>query len=556
MSGAHLRIWGALLCAALMLIPVAEAQHNRTTPAREVTPGREYAQTLRNAQALVRQGHFDQGIAMLEELNRVHPHDQRIITTLGAAHEASGAYLRAAALYQAELQGTASRSADIWIRLANAYRRGGRGPDAAATLLEAVRQRPSWARSLYDQFELLATDSLFGTSALDTLESLGADPQAPSAWRATLAHVYVVMGRYEDGLALLMRGDREERTAGRASFELARTLARRGESLPALAAFDSVLTLSPPAGIAEESLFERAKILQVLGQPLAAVAAYQEQIERYPRGSLAMRGRLNAAALQMSALGDLGGAREAYIGILNLTGSQRERQSKANRKIHSEALLALGECALRAGDFDEADSTLARIGRTEAHQEIREQAAFERAEILFYQGRFPDAEDAYYRLTDHYPTGPWVNDALGRALLMGEFAQTSGAALSQFARVRYRERIGDRAGALELCAAALGDSAAAPMRAHFRFAEIRINTELAHFALVDSAVTLMLADDADSPLTPQALYLAAEVAEQIPERIERSAEYYETIVLRYPNSIEARRARNRLRALRDAREAS
>lgn len=545
-----------LILAAVFLMPLAGAQHNGGTQTREVAPGQEYMMTLRNAQGLVRQGHFEQGIVMLEELNRAHPHDRRIIMTLGAAYEASGAYLKAAALYEAELLGQANRNADVWIRLANAYRRGGRGSEAAATLLEAIRKRPTWARSLYDQFEILATDSLYGTTALDTLEVLCRAPQAPSAWRGTLAHIYVVLGRYAEGLALLMRSDREAGTAGRASFELARTLARRGENQAALAAFDSVLTLSPPAGIAEESLFERGKILTELDRAAEAVATYQELIAEHPRGSLAMRARLNAAELQMSVLGDLAGARQAYVAILNLTASQNGRQPKANRQIHSEAMLALGECALRAGDFEQADSTWARIEQAGAHKEIREQAAFERAEILFYQGRFGEAEEAYYKLTDHYPTGPWVNDALGRALLLGEFAQASGEALGQYARVHFRERIGDRRGALELCTAALADSAAIPLRAYFRFAEIRMLLALEGFAAADSTLALMLAEDGGSRLTPQALYLAAEVAAQSPASAERAAEYYEAIVLRYPDSIEARRARNRLRAMRAAQEAS
>lgn len=532
-----------LILAIALIAPPAFAQRTRRHPKPDPVE-----RELRSVRQMLKQAQPERAIGRLETLRADHPHDLRVVLLLGTAYENMGAHLKAAGIYRDEIDRSRAANVDLWIRLAGAYRGGGQGLEAMNTLLEAVRRRPGCMWRVMDQFELAVTDSAAGDAALEALRTEALSPDAPTSWREALAHVYVVTGAHEEALGLLILVDRERKARGRLIFQLAITISRRGEPQVALAAFDSVLALPPAPGIAEEAWFEKAKLLEEMERYADAAAAYEEQIEQFPNGALAMRARLRRAALLMDPVGDIEAAREAYGLILDLTekGSQR----KAQRPIRAEALFALGKCALHSGDFEEADSTFSRLEREAVQSAAKEQAAYERAEIRLYQGRFAEAEQAYYQLTDHYPAGKWVNDALARILLLGEFGTTAAPALKTYALALYEQRIGAHEKALSRCRGSLSDSANAALRGHLRAEEIRICGRLNRWADADSSLALLLEEDPESRLCPVVLLWMAGQAEGQDGRNDRAAEFYEQVILRYPGSLEAKRARARLRALR------
>jgi tetratricopeptide (TPR) repeat protein len=534
-----------MLLGALGFIMIAGASAQQSSRRVVRAP---LEQSLSAARRLLRQGHDEQGIQKLEELRDAHPGDLRVVLALGAAYNSVGEYLKAAELYRAEIERSSGRNADLWVQLADSQRRAGQGREAIETLFEALRRKSAWARRLADQFELAVTDSITGSEALTAMRSKAHESGAPRAWREALGQAYVVRGDFGEAISLLTALEREKQATGEVLFKLATSLARRGEPGAALAAFDSVLALTSNAGTAEETWFEKAEILAGLERPAEAAAAYGEMIHRFPRGNLAMRGRLRRGALLMGPLGDLGGARAAFQEVLDQTGGPRRGGPLS--AIRGEALLGLGECALRSEDFALADTTYAQVEQEAVRTVTKEQAAYERAEILFYQGQFPEAEEAYYQLTDHYRNGQWVNDALDRALLLGEFALSSGPALTTYARVAYKRRLGAVAEGLALCRTALGDTTETALRAHLRLQEIQLCGELLQWAAADSALALLLAEDAGSRIVPIALFWMATAAEACPQRRHLAAQFYEDVILCCSDSLEARRARVRLRDLR------
>jgi tetratricopeptide (TPR) repeat protein len=494
-------------------------------------------------------GRATQAIAQLERLHARYPGDLRVIVALADAYARGGEPLKAADALQSEIARSGAREPDLWAHLAMAYQLAGRGADATETLLAALQLTPDWLDRMQDQFEIAVTDSASGEAAMERLRRRALESGAPTVWREALAHVLLVTGRFEEAVGLVAAVDREKQARGRGLSELARAVARRGDPAVALAVFDSLLAHKPDAGEAEEAWFERGRLLERLGRPTEALASYETLARDFPRGNLAIQARLRAAAVQRGSLRDTAGARAAYRQILaEAPADSRNRLFKA---IREEALLGLGECALQDGAFPEAESTFAALEGEAVQTSAKEHAAFERAELLFYSGRFADAEEAYYQLTDHYPAGEWVNDALGRALLLGEFGATAGVSLEAYAGVLYRERVGASEDALRLCREALRDTVHVEMRAYLRLEEIRITAGLGRWTEADAALALLLEQDPGSRVAPVALHLVATQAEAVPERRDRALELYEQVILRYPNSLEARQARSRLQALRE-----
>ena len=502
--------------------------------------------SLLTTRRMIEQGQLEEAITMLEAMLVDHPTDPRLILTLGEAYTRAGSHADAIELYRAQIERVGLANSEAWLRLVDACRQDGRGEEAMETLLEAIRRRPVWRGRLLDQFELVVTDSATSVEGYATLRQHATASDAPAIWRDVLAHVQVLTGHYEAALALLTRLDRDERAGGRRIFQLAQTLARRGEARFALAAFDSVLAQSPDPGLAEESWFEKAGLLVNEGRNVEAAAAYRTQFTTYPQGPLALRGRLKHAALLKDTMRDIPAAREAYTAILEMT--RREAAPKSLRTIRDEAMLALGECALLTGDFAEADTVFAQLEATALRARTQEHAAYERAEILFYQGEFVAAEGAYFELTDRYPAGHWVNDALSRVLLLGEFGTRDPQALIPYAQIQYQRRIGGLERALALCREVLADTTQVLMRAHVRADEIRTAGDLGRWNEAEQALARLLEEDPGSRVCPAVLFWMGERA--IGERAARSQECYEQVILRYPDSLPARRARARLAELR------
>ncbi len=538
-----------LLGALLVATAPCAAQTSRGASRRDPLD-----RALHSAQTLLRHRQIDEAIQLLEKLHETHPSDGRVRLSLGAAYKRAGRYDEAAVLYRQEIERTEGRDASTWIQLADAERLGGRGALAITTLLEALRRHPAWARRFRDQFELATMDTLAGAEAFGTLRTQAASPEAPPVWRDALAHVYVVHGEYAQAIDIMMQLEREKRSSAQPLLRLARTLADRADPATALAAYDSVLALDPKRAVAEEAWFGKGRILEQSARPVEAAATYAEQVRRYPQGTLAARAHLQRAALLVGSLDDLAGARESYAAILETIGPKPGK--KTDRAMREEALLGVGECDLRAGEFVNADSTFAKLERDGIKSATRERAAFERAEILFYQGKFVEAEELYYNLTDNHTGGVWVNDALERVLLLGEFGLQSGTALQTYAQVRYHRRVGEPEEALRLSRGGVKSPGQAAMRDYLRFEELQLCGELGRWAEADSVLALLLEADAPSRRAPQAILWAAEAAMALPERHELAAGYFEDVIVRYPDSLEARVARRALRELRSGGESS
>lgn len=544
----RLRVGLLLLFLVTLLAGSAAAQRSARTP-----PGDRIDLVLRQSQALLRRGDTAAAIELLEPLLAEHPREKRLAIALAEAHLRAGEPRIAAARIEEALHQHRLRDLDLWVLLSRAYRQDGDGPQAVSALLSALRERPAWAARLRDDFELLVSDSLVGEAALESFSGLALASNAPDAWREILAHLYVVSGRDAEALALVAELDRSHGADGRQLFLLARTLADRGIPELALAAFDSVLAAGADADLACECGYERGRLLERLERFAAAVAAYARAVDQQPDRPLGLRASLRRGELLLTELGERAAAESLYTDLLARTADRAT--VRQIRPLREEARLGLAECALQAGDFALGAERFAALEESALRAELRERAAFERAEMLFYAGDFAGAETAYYDLTDRYPQGSWVNDALARVLLLGEQV-ASGGALKTYARCQYLARTGQRDSALAVCRGGLSVNSQTSLRPVLRLALVELLLAAGRLAEADSTAAHLLALDPQSRETPAALLQLAQAFEGRGAEAERARECYETLVLQYPDSWEARRARARLDVLRTGEEPS
>ena len=501
---------------------------------------------LREAENLLRAGRAPEAVPILERLNEERPGDSRVLVLLTQAYLRSGKDDEAIALCRAQAEATGDRDPHAWMQLARCCIQAGRGREAVEALLGCLRDRPSWVMRLVDPLELAVSDSLAGSEAMAALEAAVAGEDAPAAWKEALGHIYATTGREPEAVALLVEADRAQERHGELLLPLARTLSKRGVPGTALAAYDSVLALDPQPGTAEDVWFEKAELLASLDRPREAVEAYAEGERLFPRGPLALRAAIARADLLMGPLRDLEAARQAYETVLAAASARPRRERQ--QALVDRARLALAECALRGEDFTEAARRYEELAAGASQSALREQAAFQLAEMLFFDGKFQEAEEAYYRLTDQYPQGAWVNDAFRRVLLLGE--TQAGPGVLDYARTEYLRSAGRTGEALARCREGLAGGPGDLLRAELRFQELRLVAALGDWAAADSSLARLIVEESTSRVAPAALLWMGEQAEAVAQRHAQAAACYERVLLEYPSSFEARRARARLRALR------
>jgi tetratricopeptide (TPR) repeat protein len=548
----------ALAVALTVALAVALAVGLAPAPARAQAQAPVLARphslqdAMHQAELLLRQGQTGPATELLERLRAEAPDDARLVVLLGRAYERGGASDRAIALYEEALAGFARDDLGLWIELSRARQLAGQGAEAVEALLRCTRAHPAWGPDLVDRFELLVSDSTAGPAALRALEQAAGADDVPLAWLEILGNVYATTGQSERSLELLMRLERRQPGDGRLVLNLAKTLARSDRPQLALAAYDSLFTLPAPPDALEEGWFEKAGVLADLGRTPEAIEAYRTIEERFPRGTLAPRAALTRANLTLTT-GDLAAARVIFAELLERADAQPRRADLG--QVRDETRLGLAECALRQGDFAAAREVYADLAQAATRAELRERAAFEQAELLFYEGRLPEAEAGYYALTDAFRQGDCVNDALARILLLGEHS-SAGDALKAYAAIAYRERIGEPDSALTLCRATLAAYPDLPLRAELRAVETRLLGRAQRWAEADSALAQLLAQDPRQRAAARALLTLAEAGWPVPDRREVSRAYLERLVLEYPDAPEARRARGLLAQQRRADEHS
>lgn len=253
---------------------------------------------------------------------------------------------------------------------------------------------------------------------------------------------------------------------------------------------------------------------------------------------------LRVARLQSEELDESEDAIETLLQIRN--------EYPTFRSIHEAALLQ-GDIHLRRGEIERARSLYAATAEStisgDEGNRYRDLSSLRLAEILFFQGEFKDAADAFLGLTNN-PASDAANDALGYLFLIQENMEKNEARLKLYANGKFlllQRKWEESIAEMDRVVVAGGEGGLAE-NALLAKAQAQEGT-----GEVSNAVATLLVLHSSLPdgvLADRALFHAAELSEAKLGDRAKSLELYTRLLTDYPTSSFVERARLRIRSLR------
>ncbi len=332
---------------------------------------------------------------------------------------------------------TGAERDDARFGLGNAWLSVGRYREARGAFDDFLKEAPKDSRALSARFRLGELSYLLGdlTAARGALEAFtGAKIDHPSlelAWTYLgdtcfgLEDLPGAKVAYERSLAAYPQG----RTADRARYGLARTLASSGESDRALGLLNEIVKKGSPEWV-DRCWLQIGLIKESAGRLPEAVEAFSTLERVAPKSGLRAEGQLHRGM----ALAGLGRAGEAVELLRPLAANGPE-------SLAPRAALELATIELASKHPEDALSTLESALKRYPKSQAAPVLQFRSAEALQRQKRPAEAEARFLKMAEEYPDDAWADDAMLRAaqsaLERGD--STTVGKLSVAFRARFRE---------------------------------------------------------------------------------------------------------------------
>ncbi len=340
-------------------------------------------------------------------------------------------------------------------------------------------------------------------------------------------------GNVDAAIAAYEEADRRGKTEGLLLLELSRKISvSYPEKMAALAAgYEKLYPKSPDL---YQILFLLARAQSALGQFLPARASYARIAATSPLPEDRSAALLKTARLFLENLA-LPDSALAYFGKVEKFANPLARQELAVKK--GQALAALG-------NFEEARKTL--LGPSGWNFGWAEQKDFLLAEWEFYFLNFDEAEKKYNALTDAYPRGERVNDALRRIALLKLMGKAKDSPLAVYAAIlkdlaQFKENF-----AQEKITALEGTDPALAADALLSWGIYLVERQKIIEAV--SAFEKIRTQYSQTAQAPLALEKLGELTE-LKKEPERAKSYYSELLENYPDAINVEGVRGKLRRL-------
>ena len=428
---------------------------------------------------------------------------------------------------------------------------------AADLYLDALADRPDATAGVRGLFRRM----LPGTGAPDALRAAVDRAQTRDplnrAYRELASFLALERGDFDaalDGIRALDRLDRED---GQSLLAFAQAAEAAGARDAARRALDEVLARHADGPVAPDALVARAGLLERQARAAAERAPAPTPLADAARTDLtAFRERSPGhpaapqAALTLARL-----TRDVYLDYATSEALLAEAADGPNTEVAAEARLDLGDVAVRAGRLDEARERFGAVDETLGTGRLAEQARFELALLDFYEGYVFSAL-ARVEAIDENTAADATNDAIALRVTLNENAGEPGSAdstnatLKAYAAASLLVRQGRDARALtalDSLGTAVGDG---PLADEILFLSARAQRRLGRPADAVATLDRLAADVPLSFFCDRALVVQADIAEQ--DLADRPAAMVRLAALleRYPGSLFAPDARERLRAMR------
>jgi tetratricopeptide (TPR) repeat protein len=507
---------------------------------------------------LLRANRPDDATAAFDRALALGPADEATLRMVSDALSAARRYAEAAAILERGRDALGQPDAFRFERAA-LYAEAQDYGRAADLYLDALAERPEATAGVRARLRRM----LPGTGAPEALRAAVDRAQTRDplnrAYRELASFLALERGDFDaalDGIRALDRLDRED---GQSLLAFAQAAEAAGARDAARRALDEILARHPDGMVAPDALVARAGLLERQSRaaaerapaptPLADAArtdltAFREHSPGHPAAA--------QAALTLARL-----TRDVYLDYPASEALLAEAADGPNTEVAAEARLDLGDVAVRAGRLDEARERFGAIDETLGTGRLAEQARFELALLDFYEGYVFSAL-ARVEAIDENTAADATNDAIALRVTLNENAGEPGSAdstnatLKAYAAASLLVRQGRDARALatlDSLGQAVGDG---PLADEILFLSARAQRRLGRPAEAVATLDRLAADVPLSFFCDRALVVQADIAEQDladrPAAMARLA----TLLDRYPGSLFAPDARERLRALRAA----
>ncbi len=513
---------------------------------------------LAEARGLIRLGKQDEAIAKLRPLYQQYPSEWRVVQLLGWALAAKEDRAGAIALYLE----AAGRVPEPMMPLVEAERLSREGDDwtQALQLCLDIRERfPDAQAWVSDELESLIRTDRIGEAAMQALEDAVRKHPGDRTLQELAIQGLLFHGRTDRAVEQAAALDREQKARGATLLRVSRLAADKGNPDAALAGYDRILKEYPDSPVKDEVLFLRAEALRAAGRAQESLAAYDAASGAAPGKGIgkasgsspfAARARLEKARVLANDLHRTQQALEAYQAVLQDLGPRPDPHAA------EEVRLAMADCYVSLGNPAEATklyAALADSANGAADPKVRAQAMFQVGEMLFYQGKLKEANDAWYKLADRAPRSPVVNNALERILLLGEKSDNGGVPVTALGQAEYQRRLGNMEKGLKLVDDAVGQFPASRAVDALERERVLLLLDLGRLDEARTAADTLASRFPESPLASRTLFELAGRIAATPDGAASARSIYMMILLHFPDSLEAADARSALQKMEQAR---
>lgn len=524
-----------LACALLVATPIEAREPRPTKDAIELG--------LTEVRSLIRIGRIEDALTKLGALHQANPNHPKVVLEYGRRLSELGRLQEAIALYRTSLA-SIEEAGPILIDLERLYREAGDWDQALAVCLEYQTRLGDRGQWVENEVESLIRSDRLGKEAVEQIgAALRSDPKEPGLGRLWILALFHA-GQSERALNEATALDQTEGGKRDHVYRLSMVALDKNAFTDALLAFDVILAGAPTPGRRDEVLYRKAQVQRKLRRLDECLATFDQLLASGGDGKQARSARLEKAQILAHELHRRDEALRAYQDLLS---SLRPDRRKDDAELFDDVRLAMAECHVLEGRPDAAAELYAQLADSSSSDDVRSEAMYQQAEMLFYQGEFDPAQEAYYKLTDLYPRARWVNDALQRILQLGENRDQGGAPLEALAQAAYQRRLGYVEKALGLVREAIEAHPGARAVDDLWLARVALHLDLGRTPEARAAADTLAAGFPASPLAPRALRMVADAFARDPRNAAEADALYERIVLQFPQSIEAPAARASLK---------
>jgi len=369
------------------------------------------------------------------------------------------------------------------------------------------------------------------------------DHQLATTMRRLLASLSFRARRWSEALEQYRQLDRQGER-GHELLEFARLLGFEGEHRMAYQAYGELLALSPDRGVATEALMGKGQAAMASELPDSARAAFEALLKLRPPPEMTFETYRRLGELELAGGGSPRAARELYEMALKAAGTGGVAPDLADEVRVSAALTWVLE-----GDVKRAERDLKGIvAEKRYHSAAGSRARMELARLAFHRGDIKETEAQVTALLTLDPSSTEANEALELLAVIGDFKDQPGflMALGRADMLLAQGRVDSSAAIIDSLIRAPNGAAAVE---ELLWRKYRIELERNRPQAALEAVEKIIAMGGGALKIDLALISAGELCETRLDQAARAAQFYERVLIDFPDSPLVEQARKRLKAL-------